>query len=78
LRSGPFEGPAIVKPPALLGDTYYVLLGYLRQKWFLTLSLSPVVGEGRVRGKSEEQPHGVKIIDVKEFVQRVGKGKKSF
>jgi hypothetical protein len=23
LRSGPFEGPAIVKPPALPGDTYY-------------------------------------------------------
>jgi len=22
LRSGPFEGPAIVKPPALPGDTY--------------------------------------------------------
>ncbi len=23
LRSGPFEGPAIVKPPALPGDTYW-------------------------------------------------------
>ena len=23
LRSGPFEGPAIVKPPALPGDTYF-------------------------------------------------------
>jgi len=23
LRSGPFEGPAIVKPPAMPGDTYY-------------------------------------------------------
>jgi hypothetical protein len=26
LRSGPFEGPAIVKPPALLGDTYFILI----------------------------------------------------
>jgi hypothetical protein len=25
LRSGPFEGPAIVKPPALPGDTYFQL-----------------------------------------------------
>jgi hypothetical protein len=24
LRSGPFEGPAIVKPPALPGDTYLI------------------------------------------------------
>jgi len=24
LRSGPFEGPAIVKPPALPGDTYSI------------------------------------------------------
>ena len=24
LRTGPFEGPAIVKPPALPGDTYFV------------------------------------------------------
>jgi hypothetical protein len=23
LRSGPFEGPAIVKPPALPGDSYF-------------------------------------------------------
>ena len=23
MRSGPFEGPAIVKPPALPGDTYF-------------------------------------------------------
>jgi hypothetical protein len=26
LRSGPFEGPAIVKPPALPGDTYFDFL----------------------------------------------------
>ena len=26
LRSGPFEGPAIVKPPALPGDTYFTPL----------------------------------------------------
>jgi hypothetical protein len=26
LRSGPFEGPAIVKPPALPGDTYYEIV----------------------------------------------------
>jgi hypothetical protein len=25
LRSGPFEGPATVKPPALPGDVYYVV-----------------------------------------------------
>ena len=24
MRSGPFEGPAIVKPPALPGDTYWL------------------------------------------------------
>ena len=24
LRSGPFEGPATIKPPALPGDTYYI------------------------------------------------------
>jgi len=35
LRSGPFEGPAIVKPPALPGDTYFAddLLIY-REMWF--------------------------------------------
>ena len=27
MRSGPFEGPAIVKPPALPGDTYWYGLG---------------------------------------------------
>ena len=27
LRSGPFEGPAIVKPPALPEDTYFVVHG---------------------------------------------------
>jgi len=28
LRSGPFEGPAIVKPPALPEDTYLFLCSY--------------------------------------------------
>jgi hypothetical protein len=31
LRLGPFEGPAIVKPPALPGDTY-LFRAYLRKK----------------------------------------------
>jgi len=28
LRSGPFEGPAIVKPPALPGDTYLISISW--------------------------------------------------
>ena len=30
LRSGPFEGPAIVKPPALPEDTYFLFIRFLR------------------------------------------------
>ena len=32
LRSGPFEGPAIVKPPTLPGDAYFLIL--LRERFF--------------------------------------------
>ena len=33
LRSGPFEGPAIVKPPALPEDTYLQTFWALEAEW---------------------------------------------
>src|SRR3972149_11848147 len=43
LRSGPFEGPAIVKPPALPGDTYSI------DKSIKEICLKEGVGEQELR-----------------------------
>ncbi len=53
LRSGPFEGPAIVKPPALPGDTYLSsLLVPLRKGEFIKRGHPPSAMRVWLEGES--------------------------
>jgi hypothetical protein len=56
LRSGPFEGPAIVKPPALPGDTYSNDFVCYQKQRCLPMAL------GRLTRKATEETFRVKVL----------------
>jgi len=68
LRSGPFEGPAIVKPPALPGDTY----------WYINRNLKRFVLFFLLEKISHNVLKGYILLGMEPWVLRIGIERKSF
>jgi acyl carrier protein len=70
LRSGPFEGPAIVKPPALPGDTYFKeIFGFVPRlsDWHsICCGMSSILSGHNATPRMRPEMQG--IIPVREFL----------
>ena len=61
MRSGPFEGPAIVKPPALPGDTYF---GTKKSLFLFPVKVSSFKKIFRINKFKHSIPVGIEIASL--------------